>query len=153
MINAFNGGLFDSQIDISLKDKKIPQKFTLEISNVELLADLSALQIHWLCSSDERVNTAVEAYLDTKLRNQIRQKLIEERVINYVPRINFCRDHSHVISEKLDEYLAQIDLEKKAEKISQEHEDKESEEKDHQTKEGNRIFLKFIFKFKNVMIT
>lgn len=121
-MNTFNEGLFDS-IEVDDPTKKSGQKFLFEISNVELLADMSAIQIHWLCSSTESINKEVEKALDVKLRAQIRSRLIEDRVINYVPRIVFLRDPSRVIFEKLDEYLVKIDLEKNSAQNDNQNED------------------------------
>lgn len=139
MINTFNEGFFDS---IEVEDPKsvgkrgdrAGQKFVFEISNVELLADMSAINIYWLSSSDERINVAVEAALNAKLSSQIRSRLIEDRVINYVPRIVFCRDPSRVISEKLDEYLGRIELEKKCTNVEEEkQEEKNTHEEEKKT--------------------
>lgn len=139
MISTFNEGFFDSiEVEdpksVSVGDgKRTGQKFVFEISNVELLADMSAINIYWLSSSDERINVAVEAALSAKLSSQIRSRLIEDRVINYVPRIVFCRDPSRVISEKLDEYLGRIDLEKKCSDVEEKEEENRTHEEEKKT--------------------
>lgn len=114
-------------------------RFIFEITHVELLADLSAIQIHWLCSSDECINLAVETFLNLKLANQIRVRLIEERVINYVPRIVFCRDHSRVLNEKLEFYLEKIKPENKI--IFDFNEDNILSNDDHTKKKEGRILI------------
>lgn len=138
IVNAFNSGLF------TVPEFEIPQgffseqsqKFLFEISNVQLLADLSALKIHWLTSIDENVNVEVEAYFDKRLRNEIRSRLVSERVINYVPRIVFVRDNSRVVMEKLDEYLKQVKLEETEEK--EDNEENVSKEGDTQKEDNEK---------------
>lgn len=122
IINAFQSGYFDSpEIEQLLN-------FKFEISNVELMCDLSALKIHWLVSRDESVNVEVEKFLDKKLRTQVRNKLVEERVINYVPKVVFVRDESRVLVDILDEYLTKINLEENAKKQEKNCEEKEEDD-------------------------
>ena len=125
ILNAFQSGLFvkpelteffttwKSTDDVHGFAKN---KYDFEISNVELMADLSALKIHWMISGVPEIDTEVECYLEKCLSGQIRSTLTNERVLNYVPRVVFVRDETKVKLEQLDEQLMKIkiDLEKSA---------------------------------------
>jgi len=116
LVNAFQSGHFmlpDLPDDLELnKDSNgfVKDKFLFEISGVELPADLSRLKIYWLASANENINTEIEKYLDKSLKNQIRSILTNERVMSYVPEVDFIRDNSKMLLDKLDEYLLKVKL-------------------------------------------
>ncbi|CAF1011800.1 unnamed protein product [Brachionus calyciflorus] len=128
IINAFQSSHFDSpeipdelnqEFDLNGFKK---EKFYFEISNVQLMPDLSAIKISWFSSDNEEINKIVEEFLEKKLKCQIRATLSSERVMNYVPRIAFLRDNSKVLMSKLDDHLMKINLEHRNEK---EHDEQE----------------------------
>lgn len=133
IINAFQSAHFESpeipedlntQSDLNGFKK---EKFSFEISNVELLSDLSALKISWLASENENINQIVEVFLEKRLKSQIRNILINERVISYVPKVVFVRDETKVLINKLDEYLMKINLETKEAPQEEEEEVKQDD--------------------------
>ena len=126
-MNAFQSGHFmlpDLPDDLELnKDSNgfVKDKFSFEISGVELPADLSRLKIYWLASANEKINTEIEKYLEKSLKNQIRSILTNERVMSYVPEVDFIRDNSKMLLDKLDEYLLKV-------KLDQNYEQKETDQ-------------------------
>ena len=117
LINAFQSGHFTvPEFDTDNADKLdsngfLKEKFLFEISNVELPTDLTRLKIYWLASNNESLNLNIETYLDKSLKKQIRSTLIDQRVMSYVPEVEFIRDNTKVLLDKLDEYLLKIKLE------------------------------------------
>ncbi|RNA14777.1 hypothetical protein BpHYR1_053583 [Brachionus plicatilis] len=119
ILNAFQSGRFDSpeipaeintELDLNGFGK---ETFYFEISNVELMSDLSALRIYWYSSGNEKVNRIVEDFLEKKLKSQIRATLAGERIMNYVPKIVFLKDDSRFLINQLDNYLMKLNLETK----------------------------------------
>ena len=85
--------------------------FVFEMSDVRFLADQTRLEIHWLTSTDEQTNKRIEAALaEGSLAAHIRSALISERIMSYVPRIEFVRDNTRSILGRLDESLRQAKL-------------------------------------------
>lgn len=143
IINAFQSSHFDSpeipdelntQTDLNGFKK---EKFSFEISNVELMSDLSALKIYWLSSDNEKINAVVESFLEKNLKSQIRNTLTSERVMNYVPKIVFLRDESRVLMSQLDDYLMKINLENKTYNSNDQSENSDSNEKSEQNIENS----------------
>lgn len=121
IINAFQAGYFPSpeipdeintELDLNNYNK---EKFSFEISNVELMPDLSALKIFWFSCEHEEVNKKIEDYLEKKIKSQIRTTLTSDRIMNYVPKIVFLRDDSKNIMKQLDNYLLKLNFESKSE--------------------------------------
>lgn len=117
LINAFQSGHFNvpdfDKHEQTLNDSNgfLKGKYSFEISNVELRADLTRLKIYWLASGNESLDLKIEAFLDKTLKKQIRSTLVDQRVMNYVPEVEFIRDNTKVLLDKLDEYLLKIKLE------------------------------------------
>ena len=116
MVNAFQSGHFlmpDLPDDLESNEDLngyVKDKFSFEISGVELPADLNRLKIYWLASTNEKINIEIEKYLEKSLKNQIRSMLTNERVMSYVPEVEFIRDNSKMLLDKLDEYLLKVKL-------------------------------------------
>jgi ribosome-binding factor A len=116
IINAFESGHFDKP-DMSIyhetskNNDKADRDYLFEITNVELMSDLTALKVYWMASVDENLNKFIENYLSKSLSQQIRSVLTSEKVINYVPKVLFVRDDTNFCMKRLDEHLAKIKLE------------------------------------------
>lgn len=116
LVNAFQSGHFlmpDLPDDLESNEDLngyVKDKFSFEISGVELPADLNRLKIYWLASTNEKINIEIEKYLEKSLKNQIRSMLTNERVMSYVPEVEFIRDNSKMLLDKLDEYLLKVKL-------------------------------------------
>ena len=127
VLNAFQSGAFlkpdvaafKKEHKSSVDDHELDYAF--EISHVELLADLSALKIHWLNSGHDELDLFVENYLQKQLSAHIRQTLSNQRVMNYVPRVVFVRDPTNANMKKIDECLRQIKLENRQNDIEEEN--------------------------------
>lgn len=89
-------------------------KFVFEITNVELPADLSKLKIFWSNSDNEELNLAIEKSLETRLKSEIRSHLTNQRIMNYVPVVEFVRDDTKVVTDELNEFLMKIKIENEA---------------------------------------
>lgn len=101
IINAFQLNYFD---DFDLFN----EKFSFEISRVQLMSDLSSIKIFWFICENEKFNILVENCLENKVKSEIRDVLLCEKVINYVPKIIFIRDESRMLMSQIDDYLSQI---------------------------------------------
>jgi ribosome-binding factor A len=117
LINAFQSGHFTMpEISEHLNKKRLDSngfvidKYSFEISNIELPTDLTRLKIYWLNSGNEKIDLEIEKYLTNSLKNQIRSTLTEQRIMNYVPEVEFIRDNTKVLMNQLDEYLLKIKL-------------------------------------------
>lgn len=116
IINAFESGHFGKP-DLSVyhetakKNDHLDKDYVFEITNVELMPDLTALKVYWMASVDENLNIFIESYLSKSLSQQIRNILTSEKVINYVPKVVFVRDNTNYYMRRLDEHLAKIKLE------------------------------------------
>jgi len=116
LINAFQSGHFqvpefhDSNQTLD-SNGYFKDKYSFEISNVQLPTDLTKLKIYWLASGVEEIDLEIEKYLDKSLKSQIRSTLTNQRVMNYVPEVEFIRDNTKVLMDKLDEFLLKIKLE------------------------------------------
>lgn len=111
ILNAFQSGLFpspDFHVEEIYRTKHINDKFRFEITNVELLADLTFLKIYWSISGIENLDRQIEEYFDKHLKSLIRGTLSSERVINYVPKVIFIRDETQVLLNRVDEYLDKV---------------------------------------------
>ena len=141
LINAFQSGYFTVPVPTIGPDK---QKFIFEISNVELPTDLRRLKVYWHISGDEAVDSAIEASFERGLKNQIRSTLTNERVMSYVPQIEFIRDNTQATLRKLDEYLMQIKKENSKEMEKEETVEEEipknQEEKKVMVKNVDNLF-------------
>lgn len=120
IVNAFACGRF-AQPDMNEYPSQPAPEFVLELSRIELPLDLTSIRVHWLNSGDETLDRFVEGFLNKRLRNEIRQTLIQERVMSYVPRVVFVRDETNALMKKLDEQLAKV-------KIENQHYDKSCED-------------------------
>lgn len=94
----------------------VKNEYLFELTDVELLTDLTKLRIFWSISGIEELDLEIENSLEKRLKNQIRSHLTNQRVMNYVPTVEFVRDNSKVLADKLDEYLMKIKIEKEASK-------------------------------------
>jgi ribosome-binding factor A len=113
ILNAFASGQFETP-DIAAYKKSNPEfaeDYVFEISQIELLADLTALKIYWLNSGNEKLDAYIESFVNSKMQAHIRQTLSDERVMSYVPRVVFVRDQTDSLMKKLDEHLAQVRFE------------------------------------------
>ena len=121
ILNGFESGLFvkpvisdfniDTKADQTDSNGFVKNKYEFEISQIELMADLTALKIKWFISGNKKLDEEIEKFLEKCLKTQIRSTLTNERVISYVPEIVFIRDESKIILEKLDEHLLKIKTE------------------------------------------
>ena len=110
ILNGFESGLFvkPSLSDFQLSSASSQSKYEFEVSHVELMADLTALKIHWLISGSPEIDDETERFLQKCLKTQIRSTLTNERIISYVPNIVFVRDATRVMLEKLEENLTKL---------------------------------------------
>jgi ribosome-binding factor A len=111
ILNAFQSGHFESPDLTPLNLDPKTEDYFFELSRIELLTDLSAIKVYWFNSGIEKIDSYVEVFLDKKLKSQIRQTLINEKVMNYVPKVVFVRDETNALMKQLDESLAQIKIE------------------------------------------
>lgn len=118
LLNAFQTGYFEPpQIPEKFQKETIDSngfvknKYLFELTDVELLTDLTKLKIFWSISGIEELDLDIENLLEKRLKNQIRSHLTNQRVMNYVPSIEFVRDNSKMLADKLDEYLMKIKIE------------------------------------------
>ena len=102
------------------------------------------LKVYWHISGDEAVDSAIEASFERGLKNQIRSTLTNERVMSYVPQIEFIRDNTQATLRKLDEYLMQIKKENSKEMEKEETVEEEipknQEEKKVMVKNVDNLF-------------
>ena len=137
IINSFQSGRYEKPIIPDHLNKKtdsngyVKEAYVFELSNVELQPNLNFIRIHWLCSDDEQINEYVENYLEKSLKVQIRNNLVSERVMSYVPQVLFVRDNTNVLFKQLDEHLMKIKLE---------NEMNESDEKQNDQNEHNENY-------------
>jgi ribosome-binding factor A len=117
IINAFQSGLFSkpelakfAKLNETDSNGFSKNKYDFDVSNIELMPDLTSLKIHWLISGVAEIDAEVERFFEAKLKNEIRNKLASERVVNYVPPIVFVRDETNCLLDKLDEYLMRVKL-------------------------------------------
>ena len=147
IINAFQSGLFSkpelekfekmNETDLNGFRKN---KYEFDVSNIELMPDLTSLRIHWLISGVKEIDAEIERFFEAKLKNEIRNKLASERVINYVPPIVFVRDETNCLLDKLDEYLMKIKLD--LAKMEGEHNDIEEPVKKEAKENPNDLIKK-----------
>ena len=119
LINAFQSGYFNvpdiaqicSQTDTTDSNGFVKDAYSFEITNIELPTDLGKLKIYWANSGVEAVDVEIEKILNKTLRNQIRSTLTNERIMSYVPVVEFVRDNRKILMRQLDEQLMKIKIE------------------------------------------
>ena len=119
LINAFQSGYFNvpditqicSQTDTTDSNGFVRDAYSFEITNIELPTDLGKLKIYWANSGVETVDVEIEKILNKTLRNQIRSTLTNERIMSYVPVVEFVRDNRKILMRQLDEQLMKIKIE------------------------------------------
>lgn len=57
---------------------------------------------------------AIEKSLETRLKSEIRSNLTNQRIMNYVPVVEFVRDDTKVVTDELNEFLMKIKIENEA---------------------------------------
>ena len=149
ILNAFQSGHFDKpELPGHLRQRAVDYVF--EISKVELMPDLSALKIYWLCDGDEEVNVAVEAYLEGELRSRMRSSLTANRVISYVPPIVFVRDNSAHLLKQLDEMFAKAKRDTDNFNTETEHDANETQNNNNNNNNSNDVDKSAVLKAGNV---
>lgn len=99
IINVIQSNYFEN-LDFS------NDNFFLEISNIQIMSDLSSIKIFWVTSENEKQNIYVENYLENNVKYKIRSVLFSEKVINFVPKILFIRDESNMLYDQIRLYLS-----------------------------------------------
>ena len=118
----------NNSLESGLIGSNIIDKCKFQISKIIVPTDLRVLQISWFSFKDEATNIHIEMNLD-KLGREIRYLLASNKVIGYVPPIQFVRDDSRVFLDRLDDILLSMSEEMRMKEKEEKEREKEKESK------------------------